>query len=195
VWALVTVVGLLLGFVYPWAGTYARKDGFSRPPSLDGLGWLRDRSPGDVAAIEWLRAHTAGAAVVLESVGEDYSEFGHARISTFTGRPTVLGWAGHEQQWSHDPGARAADVETLYRTTEPDEARRLLARYRVAYVVAGPIERTDHGDAGLAKWDLLGQRVLDREGTTVWRLSPSAAAATTPATRTSRRSGSTAPAG
>jgi YYY domain-containing protein len=194
-WALPTVLGLLLGLVYPWAGTYARKDGFSRPPSLDGLGWLRERSPGDVTAIDWLRSHTPGGAVVLESVGEDYSEFGHARISTFSGRPAVLGWAGHEQQWSHDPGTRAADVETLYRTTKVDEARRLLARYRVAYVVAGPIERTDHGDAGLAKWDVLGERVVDSEGTTVWRLSRSAAAATTPATRTSRPSGSTARAG
>ena len=47
-------------------------------------------------------------AVVLEAVGPDYSAFGHARISTFTGRPTVLGWGGHEVQWEHDPGGRDA---------------------------------------------------------------------------------------
>jgi uncharacterized membrane protein len=194
-WALVTTVGLLLGLVYPWAGTYARTGGFSRAPSLDGLAWLRDRAPGDVAAIDWLRAHSAGDAVVLESVGEDYSEFGHARISTFSGRATVLGWPGHERQWSHDPGSRAADVQTLYRTTDVAAARSLVARYRIAYVVAGPIERTDHGEAGLAKWDALGRRVLDREGTTVWRLTGPATAATTPATPASPRSRSTARAG
>jgi hypothetical protein len=35
-------------------------------------------------------------------------------------------------------------------------------------VVVGPIERTAYGDAGLAKWDALGRRVLARAGTTVW---------------------------
>ena len=63
--------------------------------------------------------------MVLEAVGDDYSEFGHARISTFTGRPTVMGWAGHEVQWDHDPAGRAGDVRTLYRDHRPpDGARR-----------------------------------------------------------------------
>ena len=170
VWAAGAAVLLLLGAVYPYAGTYARKAGFGRSPSLDGLTWLRDRAPGDPAAIDWLRANAGDSAVVLEAVGEDYSAFGHARISTFTGRPTVLGWAGHELQWDHDPGTREEDVRRLYRTTDVGEARELIGRYGVAYVVHGPIERTTYGDAGLEKWDELGTRVLDREGTAVWRL-------------------------
>jgi YYY domain-containing protein len=170
VWAAVTAILLLLGAVYPYAGTYARKDGFSRSPSLDGLSWLKPSAPGDPAAMEWIRANTAGSDVVLEAVGEDYSEFGHGRISTFTGRPTVLGWGGHEVQWEHDPGNREADVRTLYTTTDLDEARELIDRYDVAYVVFGPIERTTYGDKGLAKWDEIGTRVFDRDDTTVWRL-------------------------
>jgi uncharacterized membrane protein len=196
VWAAGTAVGLLLAAVYPYAGTYARKDGFARGPSLDGLAWLRERAPGDVAAIDWLRAHAPGSAVVLEGVGPDYSSFGHARISTFTGRATVLGWAGHELQWSHDPGTRQQDVRTLYTTTDVATARRLLAHYAVAYVVVGPIERADYGSAGVAKWAGLGRRVLDDAGTEVWALNRSMAAAaapaTTRATRASRPSGSTA---
>jgi YYY domain-containing protein len=173
-WAAVTAALLLLGAVYPYAATWARKDGFSQPPRLDGLGWLRERAPGDPAAITWLRDHAPGSAVVLEAVGEDYSEFGHARISTFSGRPTVLGWAGHEVQWEHDPGGREDDVRTLYTTTDPDTARSLLDRYGVRYVVAGPIERTTYGDAGMAKWDALGDRVFERDGTIVWRITPTA---------------------
>ena len=169
-WAAVTAVLLLLGAVYPYAGTYARKDGFNRSPTLDGLGWLTPSAPGDPAAIDWLRANTPGSAVVLEAVGEDYSAFGHGRISTFTGRSTVLGWGGHEVQWDHQPGSREADVERLYTTTDLDEARRLIARYGVDYVVFGPIERTTYGDAGLEKWDELGTKVFDQAGTTVWRL-------------------------
>jgi YYY domain-containing protein len=170
VWAAGAAVLFLLGAVYPYAGTYANKAGFARSPSLHGLTWLRDRAPGDPAAIAWLRANAVGSAVVLEAVGDDYSAFGHARISTFTGRPTVLGWPGHELQWDHDPGTREEDVRSLYRTTDVNEARELIRRYRVAYVVYGPIERTTYGDAGLGKWDLLGTRVLDREGTAIWRL-------------------------
>jgi YYY domain-containing protein len=169
-WAAVTAVLLLLGAVYPYAGTYARKGGFGHSPTLDGLNWLRPSAPGDPAAIEWLRAHTPGDAVVLEAVGEDYSAFGHARISTFTGRATVLGWAGHEVQWQHSPGNRETDVKTLYRTTDLTAARDLIRRYDVAYVVFGPIERTTYGDAGLRKWDALGQKVFDRDGTAIWRL-------------------------
>jgi YYY domain-containing protein len=171
-WAGVAAVLLLLGAVYPYAGTWARKDGFSGSPTLDGLGWLRDRAPGDPAAIAWLRDNTPGDAVVLEAFGPDYSEFGHGRISTFTGRPTVLGWAGHEVQWEHDPGSREADIRTLYTTTNPIAARNLADRYGVRYVVVGPLERTTYGDRGLEKWDTLGERVFDRGGTTVWRLTP-----------------------
>ena len=169
-WAAVGAVLLLLGLVFPYAGNYARREGLSRSPALDGLGWLRERAPGDVAAIEWLRERAPEEAVVLEAVGPDYSAFGHARISTFSGRAAVLGWAGHERQWGHDPAGREADVRSLYTTRTPAEARPLLARYGIRYVVVGSIERTDYGDAGLAKWDQLGRRVLDREGTTVWEL-------------------------
>jgi len=170
-WAAVAAVLLLLGLVYPYAGPYAKTRGFAGPPTLDGLRWLRQRAPGDVEAIAWLRDHTPGDAVVLESAGPDYSPFGHARISTFSGRPTVMGWAGHELQWAHDPGARFEDVHRLYSTSDDQEARTLLDRYGVRYVVVGPIERTDYPDSGLAKWDRLGRRVFDRDGTTIWQVS------------------------
>jgi uncharacterized membrane protein len=170
-WAGITAVLLLLGAVYPYAGTYARKAGFANSPTLDGLNWLRPSAPGDPAAIDWIRANTPGSAVVLEAVGPDYSAFGHGRISTFTGRPTVLGWGGHEVQWDHQPGTREADVSTLYRTRDLARARELIARYGIEYVVFGPIERTTYGDGGLAKWDQLGEKVFDREGTAIWRLS------------------------
>jgi uncharacterized membrane protein len=107
---------------------------------------------------------------VLESVGEDYSAFGHGRISTFTGLPAVLGWPGHEVQWGHDVGTRREDVAQMYESPTVAGAADLLRRYGVRYVVVGPLERADHGDAGVAKWDRLGERVYDAGGTTVWRL-------------------------
>jgi YYY domain-containing protein len=170
-WAAVAAVLLLFGLVYPYGGTYARKGGFARSPSLDGLAWLRPTAPGDPPAIDWLRANTRGEAVVLEAVGEDYSAFGHGRISTFSGRATVLGWAGHELQWDHEPGGREEDVRRLYTTEDLAEARRLIADYGIDYVVFGPIERTTYGDAGVEKWQDLGELVFDQDGTSIWRIA------------------------
>jgi len=110
---------------------------------------------------------------VLEAFGDDYSAFGHARISSFTGLATVMGWAGHEVQWQHNPGSRIADIQTMYTSPTAAAARPLLQRYGVRYVVAGPIEKTTYGDAGLAKWDQLGSRVYSNQGTTVWAIRPS----------------------
>jgi YYY domain-containing protein len=172
-WAFVAAVLILLGLVYPYAGGYARTGGYANAPTLDGLQWLKSRSPGDPAAIAWLREHTPGDAVVLEAVGQDYSAFGHARISTFSGRATVLGWAGHELQWQHDPSGREADVKELYTTTDLATARALIDRYAISYVVIGPIEQTTYGDAGNAKWDQLGERVHTEQGTTVWAMRAS----------------------
>jgi YYY domain-containing protein len=171
-WTLVPLAAVLAAtaVVYPVAGTYARKDGFSRAPTLDGLGWLRDRAPGDPGAIARLNDEAVGDEVVLEAVGDDYSAFGHARISTFTGLPTVLGWPGHELQWGHDPGTRQADVERMYESPTTAAATGLLDRYDVRWVVVGPLERAEYGDGGVAKWDSLGSRVYDRDDTIVWRL-------------------------
>jgi YYY domain-containing protein len=169
-WGLPLLAVLALAAVYPVAGTYARKDGFSHAPSLGGLGWLEASAPGDPGAIEWLREHAPSGSVVLEAVGDDYSAFGHARISTFTGLPTLMGWPGHELQWGHDPGDRRATVQRIYRTTDVAAARAEVEAFDVRYVVVGPLERADYGDAGLAKWDELGRRVFDEDGTTVWEL-------------------------
>jgi YYY domain-containing protein len=169
-WAAIAAILILLGLVFPYAGSYARTGGFANSPSLDGLKWLSARSPGDPGAIDWLRANASSDSVVLEAFGDDYSAFGHGRISTFTGLATVIGWAGHEVQWQHDPGTRSADVQTLYTTPDVAAAQQLIDRYGIDYVVAGPIEQTTYGDAGLAKWDQLGRRVYSADGTTVWRL-------------------------
>src|SRR4051795_8545243 len=104
-WGIPLLALLALAAVYPVAGAYARKGGFEHSPHLDGLRWLAESAPGDPGAIEWLRDHAPHDSVVLEAVGDDYSGFGHARISSFTGLPTVMGWPGHELQWAHDPGS------------------------------------------------------------------------------------------
>jgi YYY domain-containing protein len=171
VWWLGLIVLTALGLTYTVGGSYARKAGFAGPVTLDGRGWLAATAPGDIAAIDWLRANAPGDAVVLEAVGDDYSAFGHARISTYTGLQTVLGWAGHELQYRHPVDNRREDVKAIYTGTDPAAVKALLDRYAVGYVVVGPLERADYGDARTV--GSLGRKVLDREGTVVYEL-PSA---------------------
>lgn len=170
-WLGGAVVLAVASAAFPLAGSHARTGGFSAVPTLSGLRWLAASAPGDVAAIAWLRAHAEPSAVVLESAGDDYSAAGHARISTFTGRSTVIGWEGHVLQWGEDPGTRRADVSRLYREPSASVAAPLLRAYGVDYVVSGPLERADHGTVGEAKWDALGTRVFEQAGTTIWRLA------------------------
>jgi YYY domain-containing protein len=161
---LVTLVGLVA--VYPVAGSYARTAGFHSSPTLDGERWLERSAPYDTAAIGWLREHAGGSAVLVEAIGPDYSPDSHGRVSTFTGLPTVLGWAGHELQWGHDPAHRATDVTTLYETRDLDLSRKLLERYGVRYVFVGSVEQRQYPAAGLVKFRQLG-RVAFRSGPTV----------------------------
>jgi len=167
-WAWRTGLVILIGLVavYPVAGSYARTAGFRSSPTLDGERWLARTEPDDAAAIGWLREHAVGSPVLVEAIGPDYSPDGHGRVSTFTGLPTVLGWAGHELQWGHDPGRRASDVTTLYETRDLGLGRELLEHYRVRYVFVGSLERQQYPGAGLAKFQQLGE-VAFRSGTTV----------------------------
>jgi len=82
----------------------------------------------------------------------------------------VIGWAGHELQWGHDPGSRPNDVRLAYSTLDLGVARRLLARYDVRYVVVGSLEREQYPSAGLLKFDRLGERVFEAAGTVVYEL-------------------------
>jgi YYY domain-containing protein len=181
---LVGLVGLVaLALVYPVAASYSRSARFTSSPTLDGMRWLKRSAPGDAAAIEWLRHSVPGSSTVLEEVGRDFDPEGRGRVSTFSGLPAVMGWAGHEVQWGHDPGSRLADVQQIYGTRDAKVARRLLGRYRVRYVFVGELERRDYPAAALAKFSRLGKVAFRSDKTLVYRVSP---AATTPSAEVTR---------
>lgn len=173
-WHRLWVVGLCaataLALIYPLAAPYSRANDPPSYRSLDGLRWLKRDAPDDAAAIEWLRSTVGGTPTILEAVGPDYSARGHARVSTFTGLPAVLGWAGHEVQWRHDPQNRIKDVATIYATSNVELARLLLDRYDVRYVFVGSLERADYSSKGLAKFDYLGRVVYERNRTSIYEI-------------------------
>ena len=140
--ALLTLTGLY----YPVAASYSKAGRFAHEPTLDGLAYLRQYSPGDYGAAAWLAQNAPAARVVLEASGGSYDRDGAGRISMVTGIPTLLGWDGHEAQWR---GRRYAEMvtgrpealEAIYRGARAAELDALLARWGVDYVVVGPIER------------------------------------------------------
>ena len=100
-WAVGLLLLVLAGSVYPLTAPserLARSDPKTGQPylqrsnSLDGLTYLQTDPglPGDYQAIRWLNANVQGSPVIVESIGNDYSNSG--RISVFTGLPTIMGW-------------------------------------------------------------------------------------------------------
>ena len=146
---------LALGLVYPLAATWTKSGAFRGPATLDGSAFLERSKPADAAAIRWLAARPE-RPVVLEAVGGDYQEF--ARVSTFSGLPTLLGWVGHELQWRgqlDEYNRRQQDVDAVYQRAERDDALQILNRYRVRYVFVGSLEREKYGrqtEERLARW-------------------------------------------
>ena len=144
----------------------------TRAPTLDGLGWLRDRAPGDVGAIAWLERPRAGR-----------------RRRARGGGRGLLGLRPRAHLDVH----RAADGARLARPRAPvgprrrrrapsDVARAYAARPRprgaagAATATACATSSSARSSApttatrASAKWDELGRRVYDADGTIVWEL-------------------------
>jgi YYY domain-containing protein len=168
---------LLVGaLVYPWltAGKSLRE---GQTVGLAGK-TPREQTPDGAAAIAWLRANTSHNAVILEAVGGDYNGEGFGGVSAATGLATVMGWPGHEDQWrGGDPAVRAmieprkAGVTTIYTTTDVEQARTLLEKYKVNYVYIGQLERTTFPPEGLAKFAQLGEPVFQQGDVTIYRVA------------------------
>lgn len=135
---------LIVGLTYPVLGLLTRTNNF-RPFygwTLDGAAHLDYESPADAEAIRWLQSAPFGVVAEAGSPGASYTYY--SRMSTYSGLPTVLGWPGHEGQWRGGyelQGSRLADLERLYVTSDWQEARAILNRYAIRYVVVGPLER------------------------------------------------------
>ncbi|NJO04630.1 MAG: hypothetical protein HC876_03365 [Chloroflexaceae bacterium] len=186
--ALLGVLTVLVaaGLVYPLAGTPSRianRFAQSPPPTLDGLAFMQvaefdypcDMSPGcepnagtrqinllpDAEAIAWLNDNIEGTPIVVQSPLWFYRAYG-IRIAANTGLPTVIsGLHVDEQRDGTDARVRDADVDRLYRTTDIEEALRVLAEYRVNYIYVGAIENALYNAAALQKFQAMTDTYLD----------------------------------
>ncbi|HCC84915.1 MAG TPA: hypothetical protein DEP87_04505 [Candidatus Pacebacteria bacterium] len=162
-------LGLALGLgvfvvgvgIYPYFGYRDYYGAFKTHYGLDGLQWLKVQAPDDFEALNWLKQTTHGRPVVLEAVGESYTTY--ARVSTFTGLPTVLGWRVHEWLWRGGfeiPGQRTEEVRKIYETPNLPESKTLLAQYQVKYIFVGSLEREAYVNLDLKGLENLGPVVF-----------------------------------
>ncbi len=148
--ALLSVVLVAAGLVFPAAAVYGKTGGFgAQTLTLDAGAYLGVSAPDVAAAVAWVRANTATDALVLEAKGRSYNS-GDNRISTLTGRPTLVGWDGHERQWRGDSfgemaGGRSEAIETIYSRGSVSEVADTVAAWGIDYVFVGPVEVSEYG--------------------------------------------------
>ena len=135
---------LMVGLTYPSLSIFTKTNNFN-PPSgrtLDDFDRVLRENPDEAAAINWLRSAPDG--VIAEAVGGAYS--GYARISIYTGMPTVLGWGNHEGQWRDQSlqGTREADIPTLYTTNDWTTSQAIIDHYDIRYIFVGNLERSTY---------------------------------------------------
>ena len=182
VWLVVLAVLIGSSLIYTALGSRARlsdrfNDGLS---TLDGTAYMAaavHQEQGqpiefrwDLEAIRWLQDNVEGSPVVLEAHLEQY-HWG-ARIATYTGLPTVLGWPWHQIQqrtaYSFTIQERAQHVREMYETTDVERAVELLRQYRVRYVIVGDLERITYANDGLKKFEDLATKVFENQGTAIY---------------------------
>lgn len=141
VWGITAVILILMVSIYPVFATLGKSGGFAGTPDLDGEAYVTKEHPQDYQAILWFRNLT-GQPVVLQAPGELYQW--NTAITTFTGLPTVIGWAGHEINWRFPKRSeidrRWSDVGRIYTSGDIREVEEILQKYNVSYVYFGEAE-------------------------------------------------------
>ncbi|MCL4858805.1 MAG: hypothetical protein KJZ93_05335 [Caldilineaceae bacterium] len=140
---------IVAGLLFPIAAAYSKTGGFALdPPTLDAIAYVAQENPAELAAIHWVLQHTPPDAVVLQGIGQSYRA-NTARVSAATGRPTLLGWDGHESQWrgrafGEMAHGRGEALNLIYRHGSGPEIVQALERWRIDYVYIGRFERSHY---------------------------------------------------
>ncbi|MCX6044742.1 MAG: DUF2298 domain-containing protein [Chloroflexi bacterium] len=139
-------VVIAVGLVFPLGAITAKTNNFTADKrTLDATAYVAWNNPDEMAAVQWVRTHTAPDALVAEALGRSYYASDN-RISTMTGRPTLHGWGGHESQWRGKAYGEMAQnrgdtLQRIYGTGSSADITQLLSQWDIDYVYVGPVER------------------------------------------------------
>lgn len=144
--------------------------GLTNFQGLYGLSYLERLYPDDYQAILWLKRNVEGQSIIVEAVGESYTDF--ARVSANTGLPTILGWRVHEWLWRgsfEEPGKRTEEVRQIYESPSLKETRELLEKYEVKYLFLGSLERKQYPGLLEEKFNQLARIVFSSNKTKIYK--------------------------
>jgi YYY domain-containing protein len=164
------ILALMIYPAYAIKGYYGTLDA-KNYKGLYGLKFLERLYPDDYQAVKWLNNQVVGQPVILEAVGDSYTDY--ERISMATGLPTVEGWLVHEWLWRRfydepgkdGPGKRNAEIQKVYEDGDLNFTKNILTQYKVKYVVVGEMERKKYPNLDENKLQSLG-KIVFQEGTT-----------------------------
>ena len=165
---LLSTFGYLGNAAYSWFGNIFDRSGYQ---TLDATLFLENDFPQDAGAIRWLNANIEGRPVVLEANGDSYSDY--ERVSAMTGLPTVMGWYVHEWLWRNDTvdlNTKAADIETIYTSTDEKEVESLLEQYDISYIFIGSCEWEKYPALNERMLRGMGQVVYEDEGAVIIKI-------------------------
>jgi len=175
-WKYVAIALIVQVGIYPYFSIQAYYGVFDKNTrsydGIDGNLWMKLDFPGDYDAVQFLNSVKGADDVVLEAVGESYTDY--ARISAMTGIPTILGWPVHEWLWrgSYDePGRRVEEVKQIYEGVDKKAVVQLLQEYKVTYIVIGKMERDKYPAINEKLLTSLGTEVFTSNGTRVYKVN------------------------
>jgi len=136
---------------------------------LYGLNFLKTNYPDNYQAINWIQDNISGQPVMLEAVGDSYTQFN--QISMSTGLPTVQGWIVHEWLWRggyDQPSARQEDVKNIYQYNQEDLSglRDLIYKYNISYIFVGDNEIQIYPEINQQNFLDLGAKIVFSSGDT-----------------------------
>ena len=156
-------------FIYPQKAIVSYYT-MEKNQGLHGLNYLQSRYPDDYSAIKWLNNQARGQPVIVEAVGDSYTDF--ARVSANTGLPTIIGWPVHEWLWRgsfDEPAERTEEVKLIYESDDISLTKQLLDKYRVEYIFIGTLERRKYRDLNESKFLNRSQIVFSSGKTKIYR--------------------------
>ena len=168
---LLFVVCCMFTFLYSYFAIRSYY-GFKTYQGLHGLTYLKNLYPEDYKAILWLKENITDQPIIIEAVGESYTDF--ARVSANTGLPTILGWRVHEWLWRgsfDEPALRTEEVRKIYESKNLEETQTLLGKYKVNYIFVGTLERRSYRQINEEKFSKIGNLIFREGQTKIYKLN------------------------
>lgn len=169
-WILGVPLFLLSG-IFPYFSINSYFGQLSKYQGLDGTVWIQNQYPSDWAAIVWINDHKQPGDVLVEADGDSYTDY--ARVSTYTGIPTIIGWGVHEWLWrgGYDiVPPKKEEVRQIYEDPSSQNSKLILSKYNVKYIFVGILERnkfTKLDEVGLSS---LGKKVFEQNQTSIFQV-------------------------